>query len=169
MDSVLEVGECGFSLNFLDLASCVFLNEFLDADVTAANSDLNVTLFNLDEDASLAEAVNTFALPEEHDFHLVSLGVVVCEMSKGLVDVVMLARYVLVLENVVLPFKLADSTDHFHLKATFQVLDFLLKFTYFFLALVILFGAHVLLELKRLHQIVILFSKLLPLIFKIVL
>jgi len=67
------------------------VQELVDREVAAANSDVNLVLVHSDGHALCTELVNTFRLTHEHDLELVTLGVVVDELGKALVDGVILA------------------------------------------------------------------------------
>lgn len=173
LNSILKVRQSILSLKFLHLALCVFLHKFLDANVAATDTDLHVALLYLDEDASLSESVDSFAFTEKHDLHLVTFGVIVSEVSEGLIDVVFLSGHVLVLEDVVVPLEFPDASDHLHLEATLQVFNLFAKCSRIQIVLIILFGSHVLFELKLFVQIgldsLVIFLKLVLFVSEIVL
>jgi len=78
------------SLQLLQLARGVLVQEFVDREVATADADVDLVLFDLDGDALAAELVDTLALTHEHNFQVLAIGVVVDVLSDALVDHVVL-------------------------------------------------------------------------------
>ena len=76
-------------LNFLNLQWSIKINEVLNAHVASTDSDLDlVAFFNFDINSLLAKLINTWWLPQEHDFDFVSLRIVIDEPGKMLINLV---------------------------------------------------------------------------------
>ena len=72
----------------------MLVQELVDAHVASANSDLNLVLLDSHIDALSTELVHTRALSHEHEFELVTVGVIVDELSDATIDEILFDRYV---------------------------------------------------------------------------
>lgn len=72
----------------------VLIQELINWEITSANSDLNVVLFNLDRNSLSSKLINAFGLSHEHDLKLLPLRVIIDKFRKSPVYLVILDRYV---------------------------------------------------------------------------
>ena len=78
------------SLELLELSRRVLIQELVQGEVAAANSDFDVVLLDLDSDSLGSKLVDALRLAHEHNLELGPLGVVVDEFSELSVDWVLL-------------------------------------------------------------------------------
>lgn len=70
------------SVYSIDLFTCVLVNEVYNVHESSSNTHKKVVaLFNFDVDSLLAELVDTLGLTKEHDFHFLSLRILVKETT----------------------------------------------------------------------------------------
>ena len=82
------------SLEFFQLNWRKLVQKFIDWHVAAANPDQNAALFNPHADFFRAKFIDPTAVPHEHNFEPVAVGVVVDELGHFVVDRVVLDRNV---------------------------------------------------------------------------
>jgi len=84
----LEAFHGVFALKLLELDRGVLVQELVDAQVAAADSDVDLLLVNLDADTFAAEVVNTLGFTHKHNLQLLAVRVVVDVLSNLFVDLV---------------------------------------------------------------------------------
>ena len=80
------------TFKFLKLSGSVLVEELVQGEVAAANSDLNLVTNASDHHALGAELVSALGLAHEHDLELLTVRVVVDVLRKFLVDGVIFDR-----------------------------------------------------------------------------
>ena len=83
-----------FSFDFLELNWSELVQKFIDRKVPTACSNLDLVLFNPDDDTFGAKFVNTSTVSHEHYFQLVSIGVVVYKLCHFLVNWIIFDRHI---------------------------------------------------------------------------
>ena len=78
------------SFELLELSWSVLVQEFVQREVTTANSDFNVIFLDLDSDSLGSELVDSLGLTHEHDLELGSFRVVIDEFSQLSIDWILL-------------------------------------------------------------------------------
>ena len=78
------------SLQLFELDRCVLVKEFIDWQVTATNSNVDLVLVDLDVNTLAAELVDTLGFSHEHDLQLLTVGVVVDVLGDTLVNRIVL-------------------------------------------------------------------------------
>ena len=106
-DLLRELFEGVFSLKFVKFCGGVLVEELVDGEETTTDTDVNLVLLNSNPDSLRSKLIDTLALTHEHDLQLLSLRVVVDELSQTFVNRVILHRNVhcnalLKLDDVVL-------------------------------------------------------------------
>ena len=81
-----------FSFHFAQFVRSVLVQELIDAQVAAANSDIDLLVVNAHMNTPRPELVNSLGLAKEHNFQFLALRVVVDVLSKSQVNVVVLDR-----------------------------------------------------------------------------
>ena len=80
------------ALQFLKLDWSVLVQELVNGEVAAANTNLYVVLFDLDSNSLCAKLVDALGLTHEHDLEFLTFGVVVDEFSQFAINLVLLDR-----------------------------------------------------------------------------
>ena len=78
------------ALELLQLFRRVLVQELVDAEETATNTNVDLVVIDLDHDALGSKLVDTLALTHKHNLQLLALGVVVDVLSDLLVNLVVL-------------------------------------------------------------------------------
>lgn len=87
-DLLLEAFHGVFALKFLELNGGVLVQEFVNAQVAAADSDVDLIFVDFDADTLAAEVVNTLGFTHKHNLKLLAIRVVVDVLSNLFVDLV---------------------------------------------------------------------------------
>ena len=83
-----------FALQLFKLHGSILVEELIDGEVSTADTDVDLILHDSNGDSTGAKLVDTLALSEEHDLHLLSLWVVVDELSQSHIDLIISEWYV---------------------------------------------------------------------------
>ena len=79
-----------FPFELVELGGGVLVEELVDGEEAAADTDVYLVLLDSDPHSLRSELIDSLALTHEHDLQLLSLRVVVDELSQALVDGVVL-------------------------------------------------------------------------------
>ena len=109
------------SLNLRKLDWRVLIQEFIDAHISSANSDLDLVLEDTDADSLGAKVVDPFVIPHEQNFQLAVVRVIVDKICHAFVDWIVFDGHIhrnsgfqvdnVILEGLVLCFEVAHSFE----------------------------------------------------------